>query len=416
MCLYAGEGLPADAAEAATHFRAAARKGLAGAMFLLGQCHTFGVGVTRDPEAGLAWYRRAAEQGSRDAEFEMGECHAQGVGLAGRDLEEALRWWRAAARRGHARARIKIAHAYRWGDGVAENKALALAWYRRAAEQGDISARVWLGECYEHGEGVRADSIAAQTHYRAAAAAGDTHGQAEYGRCLLLGVGGEAQPALGEALLRKAADAGWLQALGVLERHWFAQGDALLRAASSSDDQRLVEAVKCFRGAAELGHGRAAFMLAECLRHGTGTVVDVPQAVVWYRKAAKLLDAKIVLGDLFYFGQGLPRNPCEALRWYEQAAVDHEDPYAMYSLGYCLLHGEGAAKDQRAAAHWLRRAALQGEVDAQYELGLAYFNGDGVKRSPRLAAKWLRGAARLGHGRARACLQRMERGSRLSWG
>jgi TPR repeat protein len=196
-------------------------------------------------------------------------------------------------------------------------------------------------------------------------------------------------------LLRKAAEAGWPQALKELERFLFGRGEALLHAAASADDVRLVEAVSRFRGSAELGHRRAAFMLAECLRHGTGTVVDVAQAVIWYRKAATILDAKVQLGDLFYFGQGVPRNLREALHWYEQAAVTHEDPYAMYSFGYCLLHGQGAARDLRAGAHWLRRAALQGEADAQYELGLAYFRGEGVKPSLRLAAKWLRAAAGL---------------------
>jgi TPR repeat protein len=261
---------------------------------------------------------------------------------------------------------------------------------------------------------VRPDLSVALTHYQAASEAGDAHGQAEYGRCLLLGVGCEAQPARGEGLLRKASDGGWAQALKELERYGFVQGEALLHAAKSADDRRLIDAVNWFRTAAELGHRRAAFMLAECLRHGTGTAVDVPQAVAWYRKAAALLDAKILLADLFYFGQGMPRNLREALRWYEEAAVMHEDPYAMYSLGYCLLLGEGAPRDARAGVHWLRRAALQSEPDAQYELGLAYYRGDGLKRSLRLATKWLRAAARLGHDSARAFLERMERGSRLS--
>ena len=199
-----------------------------------------------------------------------------------------------------------------------------------------------------------------------------------------------------------------------MERYLFVQGEALLHAATGADDRQLVKAVSRFRGAAELGHRRAAFMLGECLRHGTGTAVDVAQAAVWYRKAAALLDAKVLLADLFYFGQGVPRNPREALHWYEQAAVVHEDPYSMYSFGYCLQHGQGTPRDVRAGTHWLRRAALLGEADAQYELGLAYFRGEGVKGSLRLAAKWLRAAARSGNAAARAFLERMEIGSRLN--
>lgn len=113
--------------------RAAARKRVAAAMFLLGQCTTFGFGVTPDPELGLAWYRRAAERGSREAEFELGEASAAGRAHQPRDMAEAVRWWRAAARQGHARAQLKLGHCHRWGEGVEENKPLALAWYRRAA-------------------------------------------------------------------------------------------------------------------------------------------------------------------------------------------------------------------------------------------------------------------------------------------
>jgi len=176
----------------------------------------------------------------------------------------------------------------------------------------------------------------------------------------------------------------------------------------------LVEAVAAFRRAAEWGHRRAAFMLAECLRHGTGAAVDVPQAVGWYRKAATLLDAKLILGDIFHFGQGVPPNPVEAAHWYAQAANRHKDPYAMYSYGFCLMYGHGTAPDAEAAVGWLRQAALQDEADAQYELGMAYFLGRGLKRNPRFAAKWLRASARQGNESAAVFLQRMERGKQLS--
>ena len=155
-------------------------------------------------------------------------------------------------------------------------------------------------------------------------------------------------------------------------------------------------------------------MLAECLRHGTGVEADVAQSIGFYRQASSLLDAKLILADLYYFGQEVARNLGEAFHWYEQAAQRHGDSYAMYSYGYCLLHGEGVERDARAGTYWLRRASLQDEAGAQYELGMAYYRGAGVKRSPRLAAKWLRASARLGHEAGQAFLERIERGDRLS--
>ncbi|MCX7168840.1 MAG: hypothetical protein NTY41_00735 [Proteobacteria bacterium] len=89
----------------------------------------------------------------------------------------------------------------------------------------------------------------------------------------------------------------------------------------------------------------------------------------------------------------------------------------MYSLGYCLLHGQGAERSPanlREASRWLRQAAALGEVDAQYELGCAYYRGTGLTRSLRLAMKWLRSAARLGNEAAQAFLERVERGNKLN--
>jgi TPR repeat protein len=68
----------------------------------------------------------------------------------------------------------------------------------------------------------------------------------------------------------------------------------------------------------------------------------------------------------------------------------------------CAAKASGAS----TGGHWLRGAALQGEVDACYELGLVYFVAS-VRQSLRLAAKWLRAAAQLGHPGARAFLDRL---------
>ena len=102
--------------------------------------------------------------------------------------------------------------------------------------------------------------------------------------------------------------------------------------------------------------------------------------VTWYRQAATLFDAKLVLADLYYHGEGVMRNYREAFRWYEQAAEQHEDAFALYSLGFCLLHGQGVRRDAKAGLKHLRRAALLGEVNAQYELGAAYYRGAGVAK------------------------------------
>jgi TPR repeat protein len=102
-------------------------------------------------------------------------------------------------------------------------------------------------------------------------------------------------------------------------------------------------AYSCYRKAAELGHRRAALITGDCLRHGVGVAADPAQALLWYGKAATLFEAKIALGDLYYYGIGVKANFRESFRWYEQAAGQQEDSYAMYSVGYCLLYGQGTS-------------------------------------------------------------------------
>ena len=54
-------------------------------------------------------------------------------------------------------------------------------------------------------------------------------------------------------------------------------------------------------------------------------------------------------------------------------------------------------QDYQEAAKWVRKAAKQGNAEAQYSLGLMYNNGDGVTQDYQEALKWYRLAAEQGH-------------------
>ena len=42
--------------------------------------------------------------------------------------------------------------------------------------------------------------------------------------------------------------------------------------------------------------------------------------------------------------------------------------------------GDGVKQDMSQAIYWWRKAADQGDAEAQFNLGLSYFNGGGVKQ------------------------------------
>jgi len=111
--------------------------------------------------------------------------------------------------------------------------------------------------------------------------------------------------------------------------------------------------------------------------------------------------AQFDLGVMYAFGQGVPQNAAEAVRWYRKAA---EQGYAkaQYNLGVCCDFGRGLAKDHTEAAAWYRKAAEQGHPKAQYNLGVSYTYGQGVPQDSVEAYAWLGLAADAGEAKAAA--------------
>ena len=58
-------------------------------------------------------------------------------------------------------------------------------------------------------------------------------------------------------------------------------------------------------------------------------------------------------------------------------------------------------KDYSEAVKWYRKAAEQGNVNAQHNLGLCYYYGTGVGVDKSEALKWLQKAGDKGHNSAK---------------
>jgi len=84
----------------------------------------------------------------------------------------------------------------------------------------------------------------------------------------------------------------------------------------------------------------------------------------------------------------------EALKWYRKAAAQG-DPDAQNSLGQMYEDGEGVPQDYRMAAEWYRKAAehvpdLGGAGQGRNNLGLLYMQGLGVPKDYVQAYMWFR--------------------------
>ena len=81
-------------------------------------------------------------------------------------------------------------------------------------------------------------------------------------------------------------------------------------------------------------------------------------------------------------------------------AADQGDAEAQYNLGVMYDNGHGVQQDYQEAVKWYRKSADQGVAEAQYNLGIMYCNGDGVQQNYQEAVKWYKKSADQGNAQA----------------
>jgi TPR repeat protein len=83
------------------------------------------------------------------------------------------------------------------------------------------------------------------------------------------------------------------------------------------------------------------------------------------------------------------------VKWYRKAA-DQGDADAQFNLGAGYDNGQGVPQDYAEALKWYRLAADQGVASAQYNLAVMYANGQGVPQDYVRAYMWFNLAAAQG--------------------
>ena len=135
-----GDGVPANAADAAKWLERAAEQGQAVAQYRLGAVYERGQGVTANPATATHWYQLAANQGNRKAMHNLAVAFASGA-AGKKDMAEAARWFAKAAALGLADSQFNLAVQYERGDGVSQSLLDAYKWYAIAAGQGDAESK-----------------------------------------------------------------------------------------------------------------------------------------------------------------------------------------------------------------------------------------------------------------------------------
>ncbi len=118
---------------------------------------------------------------------------------------------------------------------------------------------------------------------------------------------------------------------------------------------------------------------------------DYATALKEWRPLAEQGDAnaQFNLGSMYEYGDGVPQDDTEAVRWYRLAA-DQGYAKAQSNLGLMYEYGEGVPQDDVQARMWLNLAAAQGDE-------LARINRDRLTKqmtpaqlveAQRLAREW----------------------------
>jgi TPR repeat protein len=89
------------------------------------------------------------------------------------------------------------------------------------------------------------------------------------------------------------------------------------------------------------------------------------------------------------------RDYAEAMRW-DRKAADQGNAQAQNRIGWLYQNGLGVARDYVEAMRWYRMAADHGNVPAQAHIGWLYQNGWGVAQDSAEARIWMQKAAAAG--------------------
>ncbi len=165
------------------------------------------------------------------------------------------------------------------------------------------------------------------------------------------------------------------------------------------------QCVELWQDVVSLGHHRAEYALATWYLFGVGVRKNFKKAAVLLQKAASggIPEAQYDLAVSYEKGKGLAKDYHKAFKWYLRAAT--RDRSARCQVGRCFYFGIGTKRNVGKAINWCRKAAKQGDSEAQYTLGRTYDVGDGLRRNGRLARLWYQKAVVQGHAYAKLALK-----------
>ena len=286
-----------------------------------------------------------------------------------------------------------------YGYGVEQNYTASAEWFTKAVEGKSPFAAYALGGQYYRGQGVEQDFSQAFSLFSIAAtdtSKPNAYAQYQLGRMCKEGLGTTADHSASEQWYRQAYK-GFLQMEQDMadDRLYYRLGSMNL--SGTGTDVDLIQAMLYFEKAAELGNVDALYGLGKLYLWKDFEGYDLVKAAEYLEQAAKQGHsyAQYQLGKLLLRGEDIPQNLEAAIQWLEKSA-DQDNQYAQYLLGKILLRGDGVEADSKRAVELLERSIEQGNLYAAYFLGKACLSGEAIPQDIDRAIRLLTDAAERG--------------------
>jgi len=280
-------------------------------------------------------YANATRLGHVDATYNLASAFLKGKGVRPNWGKAAELFEIAADPGGIPAAGYNLAILYVLGDGgVEKDIKKANRWLKWAIERGDAKAMCQMGVHYSHGMGVEEDDELAFDWFEKAARQGDVQSLSNLGLCYTNGKG--AAKNMGKAL-------------------------------------------EYFREAAYKDNPQAAYQYAKLRMEGKHCPKNEREAVELMKFAAEYSsDAKLQLAKWHIKGIGVKKDPSHAVDLIRDAAVNMNNPFAMFELAMCYEKGIGVEEDWVIARGYFFEADALGHPRAKKVVERLIASGRGV--------------------------------------
>ena len=160
------------------------------------------------------------------------------------------------------------------------------------------------------------------------------------------------------------------------------------------------QAFQFYKQAAEKGDSWAQYKVGHSYLYGDVIPQNYDEGVKWIRKAAENGEdvAQVVLGVLYLFGEGVPKNYVESVKWFSEATgMETKESQALLNFFDDQIQ---LPKNKNEFIKCLQEGAERGNTGAQWLLGSCCHLGWFVPENDAEAAKWYRHFAERGSAEA----------------